>query len=607
MQSNDSDPVTGGGTPNPETMDQDSALLSQDSALLSADGSPWSHCDMVVSAGFTNATRLAVIAISMDGRIAFVNPATERLFGYSRTEMVGQPITIIIPERMRGAHSSGLGRTAAGAQPNIVGKTVEVGALRKDGSEFPIEITLSLWENARGKFAGAMIKDITDRREREDRLLRLASQDTLTGLHNRTRITDLLRVELSAGRPAAVYLLDLDGFKEVNDTHGHVTGDALLQAIGVRLPYMLPHGAEVARFGSDEFAVLIPGVPDLDVARAQAAGMLVSFATPFELGGLSCTISASIGLVLTSPSETASDAEEVLASADLALYRAKAAGRQTFEVYDPAMRRESQALRDMRDELRIALRQGELELYYQPQARLADRQVLGFEALIRWNHPERGLLPPHAFLPALEQSALALDIGWWTLDEACRQMGHLHRIGYRSLKIGVNLFSAQFRAPNLAAKVEAAISNHGLPPAALELEVTETIALHDDGRSLDAISRLRQMGIGIAFDDFGTGFASLSSLQRYPLTTLKIDRSFIRDLALKPRDAAIVKALAAMSADLGLETIAEGIETPEQEALVRSFGCQNGQGYFYGRPMPSSALLPFLGRSEEIQERIAQG
>ena len=271
-----------------------------------------------------------------------------------------------------------------------------------------------------------------------------------------------------------------------------------------------------------------------------------------------------------------------------------------MRIYDPAMRSELAARRALRDELRHGLRSGQLALHYQPQVHMESGRIFGLEALIRWQHPQRGLLLPGAFLPALERSALALEIGWGTLDEACREAAALKAKGHGDIKMGVNLFPAQLRAPNLCRKVADALERHRLDPSLLELEVTETIALHDDDQSLEAMTALRDIGVGIAFDDFGTGYASLSSLQRYPLTTLKIDRGFVRDLLEKPRDAAITRALIAMSRELGLETIAEGIETVEQERFLRSLGCPAAQGYRYGKPMPAQDIERFLSVSHHL-------
>lgn len=550
--------------------------------------------DAFITANFAETTKLAILAIDRHGNIVYANPSLLSLFGYSREEMIGQPVAMIIPERLRSAHTNGFARAAGGAELNLGGRTVEVPALKKGDVEFPIEITLSVWRRQEGMYAAAVITDITEKRERDNRLLRLASVDTLTGLHNRHRFTELLEEMLASGRVAGLFLLNLNGFSEINDMHGHAVGDAILQAVGVRLPYLLKTGAQVARFGADDFAILVPDLDDVELARRQADALLGSFSTPIDVADLSFELTASVGYLLTSVA--GAEAAELIACADFARHRARSAGRQTSCLYTHAMRSETQVLRDTCDELRRALRLGELELYFQPQVSLSGGQVTGLEALIRWNHPERGLLPPHAFLPAAEQSSLALDIGWWTLEQACRQLSALREAGYPGIRVGVNLFAAQVRAPGLVQKVSSALSAHGLEPQFLEVEVTETIALNDDGRSLDALAKLRTLGIGIAFDDFGTGFASLSSLQRYPLTTLKIDRSFVQDLPSKPSDVAIIRALVSMSMDLGLGTVAEGIETAEQAALIKALGCTVAQGYLYAKPMPAAQLLSYLSR-----------
>ena len=540
---------------------------------------------------FAEATNLSLISISSGGDIEYANPSACTLFGYTKEEMIGRPITIIIPERMRGAHVAGLARVAGGEKPNLGGKTVEVYAVKSDGTEFPIEITLSIWQGDSGLCAGAVIKDITERRERENRLMRLASQDTLTGLHNRHEFMSLVEERLAKDKTAAVILIDLDGFKEVNDTHGHGVGDSLLQAVGVRLPYLLRSDATVARLGGDEFAVLIPGIGDPLQAGAEASQILDAFAQPFRLGGLVLDLGASLGIAIA-PNH-GRDAEELMASADFALYRAKDSGGRCYRLFDHSMRSEAQARRELRDELRRALRDGELAMFYQPQVKLSTREVTGFEALIRWNHPERGLLTPAAFLPALEQSALALEIGWWTLDEACAALARLNR-GASTFTMAVNLFPMQFRALNLSERVSDTLALHGIEPRCLELEVTEEVTLNGDEKALRTLTNLRRLGVGIAFDDFGTGFASLSSLQNYPLTKLKIDRGFVRDIDRNVSDAAIARALIAMSADLGLATVAEGIETERQEATLIAMGCPSGQGYRFGHPMNEADVVTYL-------------
>lgn len=544
---------------------------------------------------FAKAMHLALIVADRPGTIRFANPAFCEMFGYEPDEILGHPLTQIIPERMRGAHTAGMSNVAAGSKPGLAGKAVEVSAIKKDGSEFPIEITLATWSEGGEFWAGATIRDISERRERDARLLRLASHDTLTGLLNRHQFMTHLSEILATGAPSTLLLMDLDGFKDVNDTHGHPAGDSLLQAVGVRLPHLLGEKTMIGRLGGDEFAVLLHDIGDPTVVQKEASRILDAFRKPFNLGGLELDLGASIGIAIAPLHGV--EAEELLASADFALYRAKASGGRAYRFFETSMRNESQAKRDMRDLLRRALLRGELELYYQPQVQLDTRRVVGFEALIRWNHPERGLLLPGVFLPSLEQSALACDLGWWTIEEACRMAAEINgRDG--TYRIAVNLFAQQFRSPHLCDRISDALERHGVTPDCLELEVTEEVALNDGEASLQTLKAIRDIGVGVAFDDFGTGFASLSSLQRYPLTTLKIDRGFIRDIRKSPSDAAITRALVAMSREMGLRTVAEGIETAEQEAVLREIGAQEAQGYFYGRPMRKQDAIASLATAE---------
>ncbi|WP_276120888.1 putative bifunctional diguanylate cyclase/phosphodiesterase [Pararhizobium qamdonense] len=543
---------------------------------------------------FSDATELAFFAIAANGRIEFVNRAALTLFGYQQDEMIGQLIDIIIPDRFRGAHHAGLARVLAGGTTRLIGKTVEVVARKRDQTEVPIEISLSIWNDERGVGMGAVIRDITERRERDARLLRMANQDTLTGLSNRHRFENLLQEELSENKTATVALIDLDGFKDVNDSLGHAVGDALLQAVAVRLPSVLSADVTVARFGGDEFAILLPGNLQPDEAMTAIGAVLSGFEAPFDVGGHVFQLAATIGVALAPLHGT--DAEELLASADFALYRAKKAGGSKMLMFEPDMRNDSLARRATQDELLRALKNSELVLYYQPQVSLDDGHILGVEALIRWQHPQHGLLYPGDFLPALESSALALPVGWWVLREACRQAAQWRASGLPPIKVSVNLFAAQYRASTLVQHVTSALSDHNLPPSALGLEVTETIALLNDDNAFEAVHHLRDLGVGIAFDDFGTGFASLSSLQRFPLTTLKIDRAFISEMTENPHDAAITRAMLMMSNELGLETIAEGIETEEQEISLRRLGCQAGQGYRYGKALPPEQTAVLLAR-----------
>lgn len=551
--------------------------------------------------GLAQAAAYAFITSDSTGRITFVNEAAEALFGYPSGEMVGGNIDLIVPERFRASHDAGLARMVRGEPSRLAGKTIEVTARRRDGAEFPAEFTLSVWRDRFGLGFGAILRDISEWRARDERLVQLAHHDTLTGLPNRACFEEALQKQLDAGGGVAVLMLDLDGFKEVNDSWGHGTGDAVLQALAIRLPGRLPKGACLARFGGDEFAVLLPGLGDPLGVSAHAASLLDAFATPVVVDGRTFHLGASVGGAV-SPAH-GDKVGDLIGNADLALYRAKQEGKRRFRLFEPLMRSALMSRMAMQEELRRAVMNNEFVLHYQPQVDLKTKAIVGVEALLRWQHPAGGLLMPGAFLQQLEEHPLVLDVGRWILDEACRQASVWRGAGL-CLRMGVNLFAAQVYAGTLEADVLAALERRRLEPEALELEVTETIALRADGPMLAQFEKLHGRGIGIAFDDFGTGYASLSSLKRFPLTRLKIDRRFVRDLMTDPHDAAVVRAIVQIGGDVGLAVIAEGVETSAQAAMLLRMGCEQGQGYRYGKAMPAAEIGPLLERTGSLTRRV---
>lgn len=534
---------------------------------------------------FAKVMGLALITSNAAGKITYWNPAAEDIFGHSASEAIGKPIEIIIPERFRDHHVAGMKRVSTTGVSNLSGKTIELVAVRKNGSEFPVEMRLASWLGPDGIEIGAQIHDITDRRERELRLEHLAHHDALTGLANRNGFSKKLEAVIARGH-ATVFAIDLDRFKEVNDTFGHAVGDTLLQGVAVRLVGLLEPGATVARLGGDEFAILLPGNGAQSIATATAKRLNDAFKEPFVLSGHRMQIGLSIGIGLA-PLH-AEDAEELMLRADLALLEAKKIGQDNIRVFDPPIANQLIARRAFKDELRLATERGEWELTYQPQVRLSDQELIGVEALLRWKHPERGLLFPADFLNTLETHLVAHEVGEWVIDEACRQMAVWRMQGLDVQRMALNLFAAQFTNGNLGKTIGQALEKHALSPADIEIEITETIALRSDDQILTALSDLRDCGINIAFDDFGTGFASLSTLARLPVTRLKIDRSFVHDLCNRPQDAAIVSAVISLGRSLNLEVTAEGIETDEQRIRLLALGCREGQGYLFGKPVPAS-------------------
>lgn len=542
-----------------------------------------------ILAPFAQGAHMALITTDAAGRVSFWNVGAEEMFGYSRAEMTGQDMARIVPPRFRGSHPDGFARVAAGAESNLAGRPLELMALRSDGSEFPIELFLTIWRGPLGVGFGAQIQDISERRSREEQLEYRANHDPLTGLLNRTAFKACVSAHLRKNASAAVIVFDLDGFKTVNDDLGHATGDALLQALALRTLAFTRDGEVVARLGGDEFALLLADGSELGAIRERAKTLLELINRPFAVNGYQLKLAGSVGIAIA-PLQ-ARDTEALLIRADLALFKAKNDGGSRYRIFDTGMEKQLAATRVFQDELRHAFAKQQFELHFQPQVSLADGRLVGAEALLRWRHPTLGLLFPKAFLSILETHALAFQTGGWVLDEACRTLAQWRLAGLSGIRMGVNLFAAQLHAGMLVETVETTLARHGLAPADLELEITETIALRQDRRELDPLRTLHMRGVGIAFDDFGTGFASLSALKTFPLSRLKIDRSFVQDVVSDAHSQAIIKGVATIGRNLGINVIAEGIETRAQAAALREAGCDAGQGFLYGRGVPADAFL----------------
>ena len=524
-----------------------------------------------------------IICTDENGAISFWNRAAVDLFGYTSDEMIEMPIETVLPYPMRHRRAEDRGEDNE-TPKEWIGKTVELKAKRKDGSEFLTELSLSTWHDGKIVSYGAIVRDITERRSHEDRLFRLAHLDSLTNLPNRMVLRNRIAQAAETGAPMSVVVLDLDGFKNVNDTLGHSAGDALLKQVAERLLACVRPIDTVARMGGDEFALLLPEIEGAAGTVADAA--ISALSEPFSLEGEPAYVGASAG-VASWPLNSA-NVKELLSNADLALYLAKAEGKHCRRIFTPSLRQAALKRTAYEGELRRAFDLEEFQVFYQPQVRLVDGALVGAEALLRWRHPKQGLLLPGAFMPALESGLLAAKVGGWVLEQACAQAALWRRSVAPEFHIGVNLFGAQFRMGDLTEKVRAVLANNDLPPSALELEITENIILRHDDAMLGPLRQLRKDGVGITFDDYGTGYASLSMLKRYPLTRLKIDRSFIQGICTSTEDAAIVRAILHLGRSFGLAVIAEGVETEEQCARLRKKGCEEVQGYFFGKPLPAS-------------------
>jgi diguanylate cyclase (GGDEF)-like protein len=434
-------------------------------------------------------------------------------------------------------------------------------------------------------------EDVTAKRESEQRIAYLAKHDPLTGLSNRAFFADQLELELSRaarGQRFALLTLDLDRFKEVNDTLGHWYGDKILQQVAERLGKVVRQGDLVTRRGGDEFAILQTALRSPREAATLAARVLKSLSRPYKVEGHSLLIAATVGIAVAPRDGSA--AEELLKNSDLALYRAKRDGRGTFRFFNKGMDADLQRRRLVEAELRAAVENHQFELYYQPILTLADGKVAGFEALIRWHHPERGLVPPQEFIPVAEETGLIIPIGEWVLRQACRDAADWPE----GAKVSVNVSPAQFKRGDLVQQVKDALAGASLPASRLELEMTETALLDDEEWVRAVLHQLREAGVGLAMDDFGTGYSSLAYLRRFLFSRIKIDRGFVADLAHASDARAIVAATVRLANDLGIATTAEGVETLEQRRILETFGCSAIQGYLIGKPIPSAQARKLL-------------
>ena len=438
--------------------------------------------------------------------------------------------------------------------------------------------------------------DITDRHEAEQKIEQLARTDFLTGLANRPSFQDALNGALRSGQGMALLLIDLDRFKHVNDTYGHLSGDLMLQEWAARLLHNVRDCDSVARLGGDEFAVVLTPISRPGDAEQMAARLMEMAQRPFQLAGrvIEAGISVGIAMVLPGrePEAAALSQSELMQQADLALYDAKEAGRRTWRMFNPALRQRCLADQVLLDELRTAVAQEQFEVYYQPVISMHSGRVSGFEGLLRWHHPTRGLLAAGEFIPAAESSGLIVPLGAWVLRRACRDAmawpGHVRLL--------VNVSPKQLGAGSLLETVRDALAAVNLPPARLELEVTETALLQASESVSAVLNGLRQLGIRLGLDDFGTGYSSLSHLRLFPFDTIKIDRSFVSETLGRQKCAAIVYAVSSLARELGMTTIAEGVETDDQLAWLNDVGCDEAQGYLFDRPRPSRDILVMLGQ-----------
>jgi len=431
---------------------------------------------------------------------------------------------------------------------------------------------------------------------------RMAGHDSLTGLPNRGLFSRTLTQALATAWPksSALLLLDLAGFTSVNDTLGHQTGDEVLRQFAARLAPLAAAPGCIARFGGDEFALLLPALTGPQDAAVVVAGITDAMRTPFQLPGGELTLSVNIGVALC-PGD-AEDAATLVQYADIALHQAKQDGRDSCRFFTDALSAETRQRYELEHALRLAHARGEFELYYQPKVQLSTGRMTGAEALLRWNRPGHGLVSPAEFVPLLEKTGLIVSVGAWAIDQACRQIALWSHHAAGPLQVAVNVASAQFATDNLEQVTAAAISSHGIDAGLLSLEVTESALMEDVPHTAATLKRLRAMGVRIAIDDFGTGYSSLAYLKRFPVDTLKIDIAFIREVTSNPDDAAVVDAIIAMAHSLNLDVVAEGVETAAQAAYLARRRCDQIQGYFFSRPLPAPQLDELLRQDRRLAQ-----
>lgn len=549
-----------------------------------------------------------ITVIARDGSIDYISPSVERVLGHPPAGLIGRPGRRLIHPHDARRLPRLLGQLVMSPGEHAA---VEVRALHHDGSLRHLEITINNLlddPNVGGIIVNA--RDISERKRFEEQLTHQAFHDPLTGLPNRSlfmaHLGQLLEPATRRRTPFAVLFLDLDRFKVINDSLGHATGDALLVAVGKRLLHAARPSDIVARLGGDEFTILLKGIDDPAAARQVAERISEQLRPPFKLGNQELFVSASVGIALGSNSPQ--HADDFLRDADTAMYRAKLSGKARYEIFDSSMRRAAVERLALETDLRHALERGEFRVHYQPIVRLQTGQIEGVEALVRWEHPQRGMIAPGSFIATVEEMGLMTALGNWVLEEACRQarLWHDELPTGVPLMVSVNLSAKQFQQPGLARDILGILERTGLAADRLQLEITESVLMADVQSTDIALRQLQELGIRFAVDDFGTGYSSLSYLKRFPVDMLKIDQSFIQGLGGDGDDATIVRAIVTLAQALGVKSTAEGIENAAQEASLAALGCDSGQGYYLSRPIPAAALTALLASNASPRSLAAR-
>jgi diguanylate cyclase (GGDEF)-like protein/PAS domain S-box-containing protein len=538
-----------------------------------------------------------ITVIGLDGRISYQSPSIERLLGYAPEDVTGRPLDELVHPADGGRVRQMLadGAALSGDQPHVL----QCALVHRDGTpqQFEVNYTNLLDDEHVGGIV-LNCRDISERKAFEEQLTHQAFHDPVTGLANRALFAERVRHAIARSRREhnriAVVFLDLDDFKTINDSLGHAAGDEVLSEVAKRLATSVRASDTAARFGGDEFALLLEDIEGVEEAADTAERVLDSLAVPMRVGHKELSLRCSIGISVVSEDAPAG-AEELIRDADAAMYRAKRDGKGSYRMFEPEMHQGVLARLELRTDLQRAIATEQLELHYQPVVRLDDGGICGVEALLRWRHPERGMIAPDHFIPLAEETGLIIPIGRWVLREGCRQARRMRDALPRdaALTMSINLSVKQLQHSDVIADVGDAVREAGIEPSALTLEITETVLMADTDLAVTRLRELKALGVNLALDDFGTGYSSLSYLSRFPVDILKMDRSFLRDGAT-PETSALTSAVLALGTTLSMRVVAEGIEMPEQRNSLRELGCEFGQGFFFAYPMDADATLEHL-------------
>ena len=536
-----------------------------------------------------------VVVVDHHGIVRYANPATEQVFGRATATLLGQPLALLEPPAS--AEGAGaLGALALKRRPTGRPEMAELAGWHAEGRPLPLEVTFSSVLLDGQEAVVGFIRDITERKRAEERIRYVGSHDALTGLPNRALLKDRLEQAIAVARRGGtavwVAFLDLDRFKLINDSLGHAAGDALLTTIAARLRGLLRESDTVARLGGDEFVLVLTETPGSRLSRDVLQRVTEAVAQPLVTHGHELLATCSIGVAVFP--DDGDEAGTLVERADITMYRAKQAGRNGFCFYASSMNARALERLRLERELRIALEQEQFVLEYQPQVDVATRHVVGAEALVRWQHPTRGLVAPDEFIAVAEEIGLIVPLGQWILRTACRQARAWQRAGLPAVRVAVNLSARQFAERGLAPMIGAELAAAALPAHLLEVEITESLLMSDVERAVDTLRELNLLGVKVSIDDFGTGYSSLAYLKRFRIDTLKIDRSFVRDITSDPEDAAIVGAIISLAHNLGHTVVAEGVEERGQLDFLLERGCDLAQGYLFSRPLPAARFEQYL-------------